>query len=127
MEGIEVIVPRQRPLERARRKFRADGRRRVALRGGDALVGHERDRDRAPDVGEPRDVVARDRLLDERQSVRLEAADERRGLGRREALVEVDAERHPIAHGRADRRDAGDALADSMYEGVIFVGGRIAS
>jgi len=54
-----------------------------------------------------REVVARDRLLDQRQRVGLETGNERERLVDGEALVEV----HPQCHARADRgADRGDPL-----------------
>src|SRR5262249_18852241 len=78
---------------------------------GHALVRHQRGRDAPTDRRQAGDVVARDRLLDEREPVGLEATDERRRLGERQALVEVDTQREAIADGRSDGRHALDALA----------------
>jgi hypothetical protein len=75
-----------------------------------ALVGHQRDGDLPADAGQAGDVVARDRLLDEHEPVGLEAPDERRGVGGGQALVEVDAQGHPVADRGPDRGDALHAL-----------------
>ena len=63
-----------------------------------------------PGVQELCDVLARHRLLHEREGIGLEPADEGRRLRRAQALVEVDPQRHPVAHRLAHGRDADDAV-----------------
>src|SRR5207249_4758432 len=84
-----------------------------------ALVGHERNADRPPNLGQTGDVGPRNRLLDERQRVWLESPDERHCLDAGEALVEIHAQRQAVSDGRADGRDPRDTLV-AAPEILIF-------
>jgi hypothetical protein len=65
---------------------------------------------RPPRICQTPDLVAGYRLLDERQAVRLQAPDEAGGFANGQALIEVHAQRHPIADCLADGGDTRDTV-----------------
>ena len=110
--AVEAARLHQLDVEHAHRA-EPDQRHRV-LQGEEALVGHERERDRLLDLGQAGDVVGRHRLLDGLDPELLQGPDPPDRLLGAPRLVRVHREPHGVADRLADGAHPLDVEAEGL-------------